>query len=26
LKDVSGNITKANGSWSKIKDRAPKDL
>ena len=26
LKDVSGNITKANRNWSKIKDRAPKDL
>lgn len=26
LKDVSGNITKANGGWSSIKDRAPKDL
>ncbi len=26
LKDVSGNITKANDGWSSIKDRAPKDL
>ena len=26
LKDVPGNIKKADRNWSKIKDRAPRDL